>query len=69
MRKLEEYRQQASECRKLARQMLLDDQRDQLLAMAETWERLATERETMIRSEEDFRRRPEKPFIGKVPHP
>ena len=61
MQKLEEYRLHANECRKLAKQMLLDDQRDQLLAMAETWERLATERETMIRIEADFGRREKSP--------
>lgn len=45
MKKLSEYRKHASECRSLAATMPSDDQRDQLLAMAETWDRLAEERE------------------------
>jgi len=34
--------------------MLSGDQRDQLLAMAETWERLAEEHETMMRINSEF---------------
>lgn len=46
MQKSSDYRRNAEECRKLARAMgAPDDQRDQLLRMAETWEALATERE------------------------
>ena len=45
VKKLSEYRQHASECRSLAATMPSDDQREQLLAMAETWDRLAEERE------------------------
>jgi hypothetical protein len=52
MRKVDEYNQHAAECRRLAKRMLLQDQRDQLLAMAETWERLARDREMMKRIEQ-----------------
>jgi hypothetical protein len=54
MKKLSDYRKHAAECRALAKQMLSGDQRDQLLAMAETWERLAEERETMMRINSEF---------------
>jgi hypothetical protein len=40
-----EYRQHANECRGLAKQMPSSELREQLLAMAETWERLAEDRE------------------------
>ena len=42
--KLGEYRKHAEECRKLARSALNAEQRQQLLAMAETWEQLAETR-------------------------
>jgi hypothetical protein len=46
MHKASDYRRNAEECRKLARAMgAPDEQRDQLLRMAETWEALAAERE------------------------
>ena len=45
MKKASEYRQHAEECRALARSMTDAAQRDQLLKMAETWDRLAAERE------------------------
>ena len=45
MKKASEYRQHAEECRALARNMTDDAQRDQLVRMAETWDRLAAERE------------------------
>jgi hypothetical protein len=44
MKKAEEYRQHAKECRDLTRGLDAGPQRDQLLQMAETWERLAEER-------------------------
>ena len=52
MKKISEYRQHAAECRALATTMTVDDQREQLLAMAETWDRLADERERTIKIEE-----------------
>ena len=48
MKKSFEYRQHAAECRELA-QSMQGEQRDQLLTMAETWDRLAEDRETLIR--------------------
>ena len=48
MRKLSEYRQHAAECRNLASMMPMGEQRDQLLSMAETWDRLAADRERSV---------------------
>jgi len=48
MRKISEYRQHAGECRALAAMMPSGEQRDQLLGMAETWDRLAEERERLF---------------------
>jgi hypothetical protein len=45
MKKASEYRQHAEECRAIARSMIDDGQREQLLNMAETWEQLAAERD------------------------
>jgi hypothetical protein len=39
--KASEYRQHAEECRALARGVLPGHQREQLLEMAQTWEKLA----------------------------
>ena len=41
MKKASEYRQHADECRALAKGMPDGESRDQLLRMAETWDRLA----------------------------
>ena len=43
-----EYREHAEECRKLARGMAEGDARQQLLLMAETWDRLAEDREARL---------------------
>jgi hypothetical protein len=45
----EEYREQAQECRRLAKHALTRQEREQLLTMAETWETLATERLRTLR--------------------
>jgi hypothetical protein len=45
VKKASEYRQHAEECRTLAKGMPEGDARDQLLTMAETWERLAQDRD------------------------
>ena len=58
MKKASEYRQHAVECRALANTMDQGDQRDQLLEMAATWERLADERSELVR------RNPELAFTG-----
>jgi hypothetical protein len=46
MKAASEYRKQAEECRKLAKGMPDGDARRQLVIMAETWERLAMDRES-----------------------
>jgi hypothetical protein len=59
LKKASEYRQHATECRALAAGMS-EDQRDQLLEMAATWERLAEERVELVR------RHPELALHGEV---
>ena len=56
MKKAEEYRQHAKECRNLAKGLDAGEQRDQLLTMAATWERLAEERTARQRDQESPRR-------------
>jgi hypothetical protein len=48
MKKASEYRHHAEECRALANGMA-GEQRDQLLEMAATWEKLADERSERVR--------------------
>lgn len=48
MKKASEYRQHAKECRDLAAQMGSVEQRDQLLGMADHWEKLAADRLALI---------------------
>jgi hypothetical protein len=48
MKKGFEYRQHAQECRALANKMEQGEHRDQLLRMAETWDRLADDRDALI---------------------
>ncbi len=48
MKKASEYRQHAEECRALA-QGMQGEQRDQLIEMAATWEKLAKDRADLIR--------------------
>jgi hypothetical protein len=45
MLKAEEYRQRAAACRRLAHSMQNEAERDELLRMADAWERFAYERE------------------------
>jgi len=49
MKKASEYRQHAEECRALARGVAAGPQREQLLDMAHTWDKLAVERADLIR--------------------
>lgn len=49
MKKASEYRTHAAECRALAARMESADQRDQLLRMADHWERLARDRIELLR--------------------
>ncbi len=53
MKKASEYRQHAEECRVLARG-IQGEQRDQLLEMAATWDKLAAERSELIRKHPDL---------------
>jgi len=48
MKKASEYRQHAEECRALASKMDSEDQRAQLLQMADQWEKLAADRLALI---------------------
>ena len=48
MKKASEYRQNAEQCRALARSMPAGNDRDQVLEMAATWDTLATERLRLI---------------------
>jgi hypothetical protein len=51
MKKVEEYREHAAQCRQLARRG--DSKaREQLMRMAETWESLAVDREKQIARQE-----------------
>jgi hypothetical protein len=47
MKKVEDYRRHAKECRTLAKKARSDEERKQLLVMGDTWERLAIERERL----------------------
>ena len=49
MTKASEYRQHAEECRNLAKGLAPGDQRDQLLKMAATWDKLASDRSELVR--------------------
>ncbi|HEX2552166.1 MAG TPA: hypothetical protein VHL98_00595 [Microvirga sp.] len=54
MKKASEYRQHAEECRVMANQSKPGPQRDQLLEMARTWDKLAEERSELIRKHPDL---------------
>jgi hypothetical protein len=45
MKKTDEYRKHADECRSMAQSARTAEERGQLLKMAEAWERFAVERE------------------------
>jgi hypothetical protein len=46
MKKAAEYHAHAKQCRSLAAQMDTEEQREQLLRMAEIWEKMAQERDS-----------------------
>lgn len=48
MKKAAAYREHARECRQLAATMDSDEQRAQLLQMAEHWEKLAADRAALV---------------------
>jgi len=50
MKTASEYRKHAQECRVLAQQVPAGEQRNQLLEMARTWDRLADDREKLVRN-------------------
>ena len=54
MKKASEYRQHAEECRALAHGMADGEQRDQLLEMAATWDKLAEDRSELVRRHPDL---------------
>jgi len=49
MKKASEYRLHVEECLALAAKMKTGEQREQLLKMAEVWERLAQDRSDLVR--------------------
>jgi hypothetical protein len=53
LKQAEEYRQHARECGELAKRALTRSERDQLLELADTWERLAGERMASLPSQPD----------------
>ena len=54
MKKAAEYREHAQECLSLARKAQTDEQRDQFLNMAQTWESLAHQRELIVRETQEL---------------
>jgi hypothetical protein len=48
MKKVEDYRQHAAECRIMANRTRRSENKDMLMNMAATWESLAVNRETQI---------------------
>jgi hypothetical protein len=48
MQKVEDYRKHAAECRAMAGRSRSPEDRDMLLNMAQTWDTLASNRETQI---------------------
>ncbi len=52
MNKIAEYRKHAEECRRLAASTGAQEHREQLLEMAGTWERMATERKQAAQLDE-----------------
>jgi hypothetical protein len=51
MKRAEDYRRQAAECRAIAKQISLHEPRDRLLKMAQEWEALADEIEAQARKQ------------------
>jgi hypothetical protein len=51
MKTVQEYRQQAHECRELAKRARSPDEREAILTIAASWERLAGARERRITAE------------------
>jgi hypothetical protein len=51
---VEEYRRQAAECDALARNAQTEKQREQIKKIAETWRKLAADRERRLNSQQQF---------------
>jgi hypothetical protein len=59
MKTAQDYRRYADECRELARRAKSGEERDAILAIADSWERLAGERERKIgKDRPEVKRRP-----------
>jgi hypothetical protein len=56
MRKIDDYRQHAEQCREMARRARGPEERDMLLNMAETWESLARDREQQLQRKERLKK-------------
>lgn len=56
MKKASEYRTHARECRALAANMESEEQRGQLMQMAEHWEQLAADRSQLVRNHPELGR-------------
>jgi hypothetical protein len=54
VKKANEYREHAQECLSLARKAQTEEQRDQFLNMAQTWESLAHQRELIVREKKEL---------------
>jgi hypothetical protein len=50
----EVYRRNAADCDALARKALTKEQREQIKSIADTWRKLAAERERWVRSQQHF---------------
>jgi len=59
MKSVQQYRKHAAECRALARAARQDEERKQLLAMADAWTRLAEHYETSPSRHPELARRAE----------
>lgn len=57
MNRASEYRQHARECRELAASMEVAAHREQLIAMADAWDKMADERVALIERHPDERHR------------
>jgi len=57
VRQVKEYRRNAAECDALARNASSEAQREQILKIAETWRKLAADRERQLRSRQHIKNR------------
>jgi len=57
VRQVKEYRRNAAECDALARNAPSEVQREQIRKIAETWRKLAVDRERQLRSQQHIKNR------------